>query len=130
MRLGFVTNLNESGIVSIHAPVKGATVQRITVDHDDPVSIHAPVKGATLFHLPLVDSVTVSIHAPVKGATKSPKQSKTCCFGFNSRTRKGCDAVLRGSVSAKLVSIHAPVKGATTTKSTTEKRTQFQFTHP
>ena len=33
------------------------------------VSIHAPVKGATLRVFIKVDPITVSIHAPVKGAT-------------------------------------------------------------
>ena len=34
--------------VSIHAPVKGATVTEQLVDGDAHVSIHAPVKGATV----------------------------------------------------------------------------------
>ncbi len=34
--------------VSIHAPVKGATLGHWPEDHDISVSIHAPVKGATL----------------------------------------------------------------------------------
>ena len=34
--------------VSIHAPVKGATVAADLLLADDAVSIHAPVKGATL----------------------------------------------------------------------------------
>ena len=35
------------------------------------VSIHAPVKGATFFMERHYDGVEVSIHAPVKGATIS-----------------------------------------------------------
>ena len=34
-------------IVSIHAPVKGATLRRLRHRHHVLVSIHAPVKGAT-----------------------------------------------------------------------------------
>ena len=34
-------------VVSIHAPVKGATYTLGTIDIDFSVSIHAPVKGAT-----------------------------------------------------------------------------------
>ena len=33
--------------VSIHAPVRGATVCGITHDYRNGVSIHAPVRGAT-----------------------------------------------------------------------------------
>ena len=33
------------------------------------VSIHAPVKGATVHHFVARRTVDVSIHAPVKGAT-------------------------------------------------------------
>ena len=35
-------------IISIHAPVKGATVERFDVQAADTISIHAPVKGATV----------------------------------------------------------------------------------
>ena len=99
------------------------------------VSIHAPVKGAT-FHLAMGENqIQVSIHAPVKGATCIGSQAdfrfrfnsrtrKGCDIRskapppksrrFNSRTRKGCDAVSVGVVSSDIqVSIHAPVKGAT-----------------
>ena len=56
-------------MVSIHAPVKGATRQRRLRSRRDDVSIHAPVKGATRI-LPYKDiGYVVSIHAPVKGAT-------------------------------------------------------------
>ena len=59
-----------AAVISIHAPVKGAThdgpVERTVTD----ISIHAPVKGATCnstytVQLPGI----ISIHAPVKGAT-------------------------------------------------------------
>ena len=33
--------------ISIHAPVKGATVKSIVNEKRDRISIHAPVKGAT-----------------------------------------------------------------------------------
>ena len=58
-------------MVSIHAPVKGATL--LTHDTHDPylVSIHAPVKGATAAQYRSAQSLLVSIHAPVKGATRS-----------------------------------------------------------
>ena len=35
------------------------------------ISIHAPVKGATDLHAAAIIASTISIHAPVKGATPS-----------------------------------------------------------
>ncbi len=56
--------------ISIHAPVKGATLARALLRDVDGISIHAPVKGATLTRgIELLPSV-ISIHAPVKGATR------------------------------------------------------------
>ena len=55
--------------VSIHAPVKGATLPGLRMVTDSRVSIHAPVKGATVGSLMPFLLYIVSIHAPVKGAT-------------------------------------------------------------
>ena len=55
--------------VSIHAPVKGATLLLFCVFGRRIVSIHAPVKGATQSHPRRRLRALVSIHAPVKGAT-------------------------------------------------------------
>ena len=55
------------------------------------VSIHAPVKGATVSAVILPVPSLVSIHAPVKGATPSIRGLSTRLTCFNSRTRKGCD---------------------------------------
>ena len=81
----------EAHAISIHAPVKGATVvplhrllprqnfnprsregsdDRIIHGHClNPISIHAPVKGATDQEICLMEFNEISIHAPVKGAT-------------------------------------------------------------
>ena len=80
-------------LISIHAPVKGATVRRVTQRTEDiPISIHAPVKGATQQHdrYRLAHTV-ISIHAPVKGATRHATDTERI----------------------HNISIHAPVKGAT-----------------
>ena len=37
----------EADTVSIHAPVKGATIEQAAINRQFQVSIHAPVKGAT-----------------------------------------------------------------------------------
>ena len=81
-----------ASLISIHAPVKGATstqMPEINVSMD--ISIHAPVKGATGHPQARLRRGAISIHAPVKGAT-SRTGGPTCPTG---------------------ISIHAPVKGAT-----------------
>ncbi len=60
---------SESLLVSIHAPVKGATKELIEKQGKAFVSIHAPVKGATKMCRSIRRQPDVSIHAPVKGAT-------------------------------------------------------------
>ena len=84
-------NESEAALISIHAPVKGATrirepfrppgshfnpcsregsdVSETSIHDDPPISIHAPVKGATAEIGPQHFRVLISIHAPVKGAT-------------------------------------------------------------
>ena len=111
----YTNGLSPALLISIHAPVKGATYQslrsRLRCCHFNPrtregcdpfsflqliinlfISIHAPVKGATI-HLGRrrADNV-ISIHAPVKGAT-----------GLHGSKSPGMETI----------SIHAPVKGAT-----------------
>jgi hypothetical protein len=59
-------------VVSIRAPVKGATVLRYAGGDDHHVSIRAPVKGATRGGDTVLRQLAeVSIRAPVKGATRS-----------------------------------------------------------
>ena len=48
---------------SIHAPVKGATLDAVLMAHDPKVSIHAPVKGATSAQGLGLRVNNVSIHA-------------------------------------------------------------------
>ena len=87
-----VRNLSTVNLISIHAPVKGATRWRLRQCGTPTISIHAPVKGATVGGNGLDMNVKISIHAPVKGATR-----------VWALLRVGCS-----------ISIHAPVKGATT----------------
>ena len=62
------------GCISIHAPVKGATRQRVDTGPCSAISIHAPVKGATS-PVPYARRRNfISIHAPVKGATITTTQ--------------------------------------------------------
>ena len=56
-------------MISIHAPVKGATLYEDLAEVVNVISIHAPVKGATRFVQVAFKLRRISIHAPVKGAT-------------------------------------------------------------
>ena len=56
-------------MISIHAPVKGATAPFAKCGTESRISIHAPVKGATRCCRRCGGYFRISIHAPVKGAT-------------------------------------------------------------
>ncbi|MCT6920432.1 MAG: hypothetical protein M3Z49_14570, partial [Bifidobacteriales bacterium] len=58
---------------------------------DDHISIHAPVKGATLIAAPDMDRFHISIHAPVKGATCLQFVDCRLICNFNPRSREGSD---------------------------------------
>ncbi len=104
----------DPGIVSIHAPARGATLwvgaywsqqssfnprTRAGCDlRGGPgaagllvVSIHAPARGATGY-MGQEDIVSrVSIHAPARGATRAASGTARHVWSFNPRTRAGCD---------------------------------------
>ena len=56
-------------LISIHAPVWGATARARRSGQSCGISIHAPVWGATVAALGLRALSRISIHAPVWGAT-------------------------------------------------------------
>ena len=63
-------------VISIHAPVKGATVKRAVRLVAVQISIHAPVKGATGgMNNMTMTHYDISIHAPVKGATSPTRKT-------------------------------------------------------
>ena len=55
-----------------------------------PVSIHAPIKDATVNVRYDALNMPVSIHAPIKDATPKSVTIRVN-LGFNPRTHKGCD---------------------------------------
>ncbi len=108
-------------VVSIHAPVWGATTTRYTCERNARVSIHAPVWGATLRlgAIPPLRSqfrstppcggrhcsvpnlnrlIVVSIHAPVWGATPSSTLIISPVSCFDPRPRVGGDPPPAGCV--------------------------------
>ena len=83
------------------------------------VSIHAPVKDATLSLARIQETLRVSIHAPVKDATRHSVQMAASSRSFNPRTREGCDLLhAHDGHPGRAVSIHAPVKDATISSAT------------
>ena len=127
---------NQLHPVSIHAPARGATAQRVLVLFERRVSIHAPARGATIFDLSSDQAALVSIHAPARGATRWYTKAPARRDSFNPRARKGRDdwmvsdvaawfqfqstrpqgARPRGDAEIRVavdVSIHAPARGAT-----------------
>ena len=103
--------LGHASLVSIHAPLRGATFKgSVKQLRQDLVSIHAPLRGATLSFVVILNPfVPVSIHAPLRGATNG------------------------GDLNHVMipVSIHAPLRGATVSNGggIGADRT-FQSTHP
>ena len=99
--------------ISIHAPAKGATVDRVYCVAVKYISIHAPAKGATAPPVAtiIIDtfqstlprrerrhgqhfmqlSGRISIHAPAKGATMDSIQIYAGLDDFNPRSREGSD---------------------------------------
>ncbi len=65
-------------VVSIHAPVRGATGFKNIKGDNFKVSIHAPVRGATVDKEPDAARGAVSIHAPVRGATSMLSVRASC----------------------------------------------------
>ena len=108
---------------------EGCDKTRIFWDWVVSVSIHAPARGATLGIKIDCTNCLVSIHAPARGATNEHRREKRI-FGFNSRTREGCDAVPNNPINHQQVSIHAPARGATAGSRAVRAYTEFQFTHP
>ena len=77
-----------------------------------------------------IECAIVSIHAPGRGATL-PIVLYLPASRFNSRTREGCDDVVRSAVlRCTTVSIHAPGRGATSKDFRWWRSVLFQFTHP
>ena len=111
--------------------MRGATAGIVSGYFNDPVSIHAPMRGATvrrpenvsygrsfnprahagrdLVMLESIQSLTdVSIHAPMRGATKTAATAQSTAF----------------------VSIHAPMRGATGNTGRRSPTSAFQSTRP
>jgi hypothetical protein len=81
------------------------------------VSIHAPVKGATKLACSHACYYAVSIRAPHQegGAIPSKERTKRKDNIFNPRPREGATEIEGAKAPKFVVSIHAPKRGATRT---------------
>ena len=68
--------------------------------------------GATASVSHLIISQPGSIHAPVMGAKQLNRLTAALTYGFNPRTRDGCEYSEGVMLKIPDVSIHAPVMGA------------------
>ena len=105
-------------IISIHAPVWGATYADVVYAGDGFISIHAPVWGATsTVERQSIVSTVISIHAPVWGATYKKFEISLLHQKFQSTLPCGeRPPLLPVLVLIRVISIHAPVWGATRDK--------------
>ena len=78
---------------------EGRDAARLSGLRTTPVSIHAPVKGATVQTARSAVAMSVSIHAPVKGATARRRSCRSYTRGFNPRAREGRDALAVRSIA-------------------------------
>ena len=74
--------------------MKGATTGADMDGFDESISIHAPVKGATLDGYRALRTDCISIHAPVKGSIAYGSSKWHVYIYFNPRSREGSDYVL------------------------------------
>ena len=115
------------------------------------VSIHAPARGATKAGCVMSCCALFQFTRP-QGARPLRRSPRYSVLRFNSRARKGRDAVERQLVrvhqfqftrpqgarprirqdarAVKHVSIHAPARGATSPRQTRRNPLRFQFTRP
>ena len=124
------SNVNAS-LVSIHAPVRGATIRNCCCSPWDNRFNPRTRAGCDFNMYYQVRTISVSIHAPVRGATPIRPTSSKFCPRFQSthpcgvRQYPGLHNVPNG-----LVSIHAPVRGATLSRQNKSGGVLFQSTHP
>ena len=111
----FFGMVEDQGIISIHAPVKGATAPvKMTLSAWTNFNPRTREGCDVILSIMANPPTCISIHAPVKGATYHFTKGFFGANDFNPRTREGCDATgHRCRHPAASISIHAPVKGAT-----------------
>ncbi len=102
-----------NGLISIHAPAKGATKVFLEKDGDRRISIHAPAKGATVAHRAYPPMLSFQSTLP-RRERPSNKILSVKLYGFQSTLpRRERLTTSEQSLATSGISIHAPAKGAT-----------------
>ena len=98
-------------LVSIHAPVWGATISRLLIVLLDCFNPRTRV-GCDVRYVAIKPICEFQSTHPC--GVRRLQTFKACpTVRFNPRTRVGCDTVARNGLITRFVSIHAPVWGAT-----------------
>ena len=127
--------LYEKSIISIHAPLRGATKSYLERSNVSKISIHAPLRGATGIGPGIIEVAIITTHAPRGGAPKLLYSYNLPCLflsthpcgvrllalsnvfnkhGFLSTHPCGVRLVSPTVDTVCLrISIHAPLRGAT-----------------
>ena len=122
----------KQGIISIHAPPRGATREAEQLCREENISIHAPPRGATGQSLNCTPSVLfqftplregrrfpdgwgvpdhkISIHAPPRGATRGVLLRRRLFPYFNSRPSARGDPAVSRVVSLPFVFQFTPLR--------------------
>ena len=113
VRRGLHPVLGVVSVVSIHAPLRGATSGARGTGAPSHVSIHAPLRGATVTVCPAaLPPGSFNPRTPA-GCDSIISRTVIGARGFNPRTPAGCDTEVCAMKKIVAVSIHAPLRGAT-----------------
>ena len=116
--------------VSIHAPARGATLQRLQRLSLPEFQSTRPRGARPTRRADSPEVFGVSIHAPARGATLSSNPQNLCGVCFNPRAREGRDNHVCPLLPVVTVSIHAPARGATDVGVFRAAIAVFQSTRP
>ncbi len=100
-------------VISIHAPLRGATITTAAISPFSTISIHAPLRGATTATPRRPTEDEISIHAPLRGATLARRFASLATIFQSTLPCGERQQELTGDPQRDSISIHAPLRGAT-----------------
>ena len=117
------------GVVSIHAPARGATFNKRLLFVGQPFQFTRP-RGARLYRQLRRTHCACFNSRAREGRDRRGVRLGKANGRFNSRAREGRDGIGSPTVFTKGVSIHAPARGATVATLLRGCVLKFQFTRP
>ena len=120
------------GMVSIHAPARGATTERTTPMNDIDVFQSTRPHGARRTTVPRPGRRSMFQSTRPHGARRSVRQARSAHWSVSIHApARGATSLPRSILAQRLVSIHAPARGATVTNWTrASSMPLFQSTRP